>query len=131
MKWHAVGRCEKSASAITLVADLPAELAHLLMRQLQEVVEQAELVHHLERRGMDGVAAEVAQEIGVLLEHHDVDAGARQQKAEHHAGRPAAGDGASSHSGSHAESGRSRTWPPSSAVPASSGKRHHGRPDLR
>ena len=36
---------------------------------------------------MDGVAAEVAQEVGVLLEHHDIDAGARQQIAEHHAGR--------------------------------------------
>ena len=43
---------------------------------------------------MDRVAAEVAQEVGVLLEHHDVDAGARQQQAEHHAGRPAADDAA-------------------------------------
>ena len=50
---------------------------------LQELVEQAELVHQLERRGMDGVAAEIAQEVGVLLEHDDVDAGARQQEAEH------------------------------------------------
>ena len=31
----------------------------------------------------------------VLLQHHDIDAGARQQEAEHHAGRPAAGDAAS------------------------------------
>ncbi|HXM20683.1 MAG TPA: hypothetical protein VN948_05405 [Terriglobales bacterium] len=29
---------------------------------------------------MNGVAPEVAQEIGVLLENYDVDAGARQQK---------------------------------------------------
>ena len=28
---------------------------------------------------MDGVAAKVAQEVGMLLEHDDVDAGARQQ----------------------------------------------------
>ena len=34
-----------------------------------------------QRRGMDGVAAEVAQEVGVLLEHDDVDAGAREQQA--------------------------------------------------
>ena len=39
----------------------------------------------LEGRGMNGVAAKVAQEVGVLLEHDDVDAGARQQEAEHHA----------------------------------------------
>ena len=41
----------------------------LVVRQLQELVEQAELVHHFERRGMDGVAAEVAQEVAVLLQH--------------------------------------------------------------
>ena len=64
-----------------LVADLSGELAHFLMRALEEIVENAELVHELERRGMDGVAAEIAQEIGVLLQHHDIDAGARQQKA--------------------------------------------------
>src|SRR5262244_4645861 len=44
---------------------------------------------------MDGVAAEVAQEVGVLLEHHDRDAGARQQETEHHAGGSTAGDAAS------------------------------------
>ena len=76
------------------VADLHAEPCHLVVRQLQQVVEQPQLVHHLERRGMDGVAAEVAQEVGVLLQHHDVDAGARQQQPEHHAGRTAAGDAA-------------------------------------
>ena len=43
---------------------------------------------------MDGVAAEIAQEVGVLLEHDDVDAGTGQQKAEHHARGPAAGDAA-------------------------------------
>ena len=76
------------------VADDAAETLHAPVRQLEEFIEQAELVHHLERRGMDGVAAEVAQEVGVLLQHHHVDAGARQQEAEHHAGGPAAGDAA-------------------------------------
>ena len=37
---------------------------------------------------MDGVAAKVAQEVGVLLEHDDVDAGARQQEAEHQPAGP-------------------------------------------
>ena len=77
-----------------LVADLTRERAHLLMRALEEIVENAELVHDLQRRGMDGVAAEIAQEVGVLLQHHDIDAGAGQQKAQHHAGRAATGDGA-------------------------------------
>jgi hypothetical protein len=66
------------------------ELAHLLMRQAQEIGQKAELVHELERRGMNRVAAEVAQKIGVLLQHHDLDTGARQEVAEHHPGRAAA-----------------------------------------
>lgn len=69
-----------------------------LVRQLQEPIDQAELVHHLERRGMHGVAAKVAEEIRMPLQHHDVDAGASQEIAEHHAGRPAADDATS---GSH------------------------------
>ena len=75
-----------------VVADDSADLAHLGMRQLEERIEQAELVHDLQRRGMNGVTAEVAQEIGVLLEHEHIDAGAREQEAEHHPGRPASGD---------------------------------------
>ena len=51
-------------------------------------------MHHLERRRMDRVPAEVAQEVGVLLEDEDVDAGAGEEEAQHHAGRPAAGDAA-------------------------------------
>ena len=38
------------------------------MRSLQERIEKSEFVHHLQRRGMDGVAAEVPQEISVLFE---------------------------------------------------------------
>ena len=43
---------------------------------------------------MNRVAAEIAEEIGVLLQHHDLNAGARQQESEHHAGGTAAGDAA-------------------------------------
>ena len=78
--------------AHVLVADLCAELLHLLVRQLEKFIQQAELVHQLERGRMDGVAAEVAEEVSVFLKDHYVDAGARQQEAEHHAGRSAAGD---------------------------------------
>ena len=73
----------------------PVKLAQLLVGALEEIFEDAKLVHHFERRGMDGVAAEVAQEIGVFFQHDDVDAGAGEKKPEHHAGRAAAGDGAS------------------------------------
>jgi hypothetical protein len=40
---------------------------------------------------MNGIAAEVAQEVLVLFENENVDAGARQQHSEHHARWPAAG----------------------------------------
>ena len=43
---------------------------------------------------MNRIAAKIAQEIAVLFQHQDFDAGARQQIPEHHAGRPAAGDAA-------------------------------------
>ena len=39
---------------------------------------------------MDGVAAEVAEEIGVLLEDEDANAGTRQEQSQHHAGGTAA-----------------------------------------
>ena len=64
------------------------------MRQMEQAVEQAELVHDLERGGMDGVAAEVAVEVGMLFEHGDINAGAGEQQAEHHAGGAAAYDAA-------------------------------------
>ena len=52
---------------------------------------QAELDHQLKRRGMNRVAAKIAEEIGVLLQHRHMNAGAREQKPEHHPGRAAAG----------------------------------------
>ena len=75
-------------------ANLRGQRFDLLMRQLQELVDQAELEHQFERRRMNRVAAEIAEEIGVLLQHHDMNAGARQQKSEHHPGGAAAGDAA-------------------------------------
>jgi hypothetical protein len=39
---------------------------------------------------MNSVAAKIAIEIGVLFQHDDIDAGARQQKACHHSGGSAA-----------------------------------------
>src|SRR6516225_950879 len=62
------------------------------MRPLEQVVEDAKLEHDFECRRMDRVAAEIAEEIGVLLEHRDVDAGPGQQVSEHHPGRTAARD---------------------------------------
>ena len=68
--------------------------ADLVLQQRPEPVEQPELAEHLQRRGVDRVAAEVAQEVAVLLQHHDVDTGPCQQVAEHHPGRSATRDDA-------------------------------------
>jgi hypothetical protein len=75
-----------------LLADLTGELAHLLMRPLEKGIEQPKFVRNLKRRGVDGVAPEVAEEIGVFLQHRHVDAGAGEQKPEHHAGGSTPGD---------------------------------------
>jgi hypothetical protein len=62
------------------------------MRSLEERIKNTELEQKLERRRMDGVAAEIAKKVDVLLQDHDVDAGASEQKPEHQAGGTAAGD---------------------------------------
>ena len=90
LQW--VGRWRKSTIVQMLFADLAGQRLDLLVRQLEEIVEQAELVHQFERRRMHGVAAKIAKKIGILFQHDDIDAGARQQKTKHHSGGTAAGD---------------------------------------
>ncbi len=94
MNLQVVGSPVKSASVIMVSPIWPPRLTDLVVGLLQEFVEQAQLAHQLEGGRVDRVAAEIAQEIAVLLQHDDIDAGARQQEAEHHPGRPAAGDAA-------------------------------------
>ena len=62
-------------------ADLGPQYLHLLMRQGEKGLDEPELLHHLEGRGMDGVAAEVTQEVRVLLEHEHVHASAGEEEA--------------------------------------------------
>ena len=68
------------------VAHLRRELPELLVRQFQQLLKEAKFVHDFEGGGMKGVAAEVAQEIGMLLEDYNLDSGAGEQKSQHHAG---------------------------------------------
>ena len=71
------------------VADRERDLLHPALRQGVEALAQAELVEQVERRRVDGVAAEVPQEVRVLLEHGDLDPGTGQQQPEHHPRRAA------------------------------------------
>jgi len=62
-----------------VIANLCAERAHFLVRLLEELTKEAEFVHDLERRGMNGIPAEIAQEVGVLFEDQNRDPGASEQ----------------------------------------------------
>ena len=63
---------------------------HLPVGNLFEAPPEAELVHDGERRGMHGVAAEVAQEVGVLFEHHHAPSLPCEEEAEEEPRRPTA-----------------------------------------
>jgi hypothetical protein len=82
---------------------LNVDLSDILMRDGEKCIEQAQLVHQFERRGVDGVAAKIAKEVGMLLEYDDIDARAREQEAQHHAGRPTAGDATARRKRRHAQ----------------------------
>src|SRR5262249_53750317 len=75
-----------------LASDVAGELTGLLVRALQERLQKSEFVHHFQGRGVDGVAAEVPEEVAVLFEDEDIHAGAGEQIAEHHPGGPSAHD---------------------------------------
>src|SRR5258705_5726808 len=74
--------------------DKTREGSQFLMRRPQERLQQSQLVHDLEGGGVDCVAAKVAQEVGVLFENNNVDAGAREKKSQHHPGGSTASDAA-------------------------------------
>src|SRR5262249_22862079 len=60
------------------------------MRQPQEVLQDAEFVKDFERRGMNGITAEIAKEVLVLLDYGDPHTLARQKVSEHDSGGTAA-----------------------------------------
>jgi hypothetical protein len=66
----------------------------------------AQPVHHPQGRGVNRVAAKVAQEIGVLFQHRHADARPRQQVAQHQPRRAAAGNRAGGRQPLHARTMR-------------------------
>ena len=83
------------------IAELAVHLLQLLMWDLQETVDQPQLVHYLQGRGVNRVAAKIPEEIGVLFQHYRLDTGAAQQVTQHHARRPAADNATMSLNGPH------------------------------
>ena len=86
------GKMREIADMDDAFAKVRLDLGDLLMRLLEEFVEQTKLVHEFERGRMDGVAAEIAEEVLVFFEHENFDAGASEQKSQHHTRRAAAHD---------------------------------------
>jgi hypothetical protein len=71
-------------------ADADCHLLHAGVRQPEEFIDPAEFVHQLQGRRVDRVAAEITQEVPMLLQDHHVDTLASQQQTRHHASRSAA-----------------------------------------
>jgi hypothetical protein len=76
------------------ISEDDVELLNLLMGQLEEFLEQAQLMEDFEGGGVDGVAAEVAEEVLMLFEDGDGDALARKEIAEEDTGGATADDAA-------------------------------------
>ena len=74
------------------VVDDGADFTELLVGDAEEIVEEAEFVDELEGGGVDGVATEVAEEVGVFFEDEGFDAGAGEEEGQDHACGAAAGD---------------------------------------
>lgn len=65
VKAFKIGRFEREVSECT------PDGSYLLVRELKELIEQAQFEQQFEGGGMDRVAAEIAEEIAVLFEDGD------------------------------------------------------------
>jgi len=63
------------------ISDLRAERWYFLMGALQKFLQEAELMHDLQRRGMNGIPAKIAQEICVLLENQNGNSRSGQEES--------------------------------------------------
>src|SRR5215475_14862318 len=76
----------KVGAYYVLVLEFDLHPAQFLMRQSQELIEHPQLMHQLQRGGMDGVAAKIAEEVPVFFKDHHLNAGAGEQQPKHHTG---------------------------------------------
>ncbi len=68
--------------------------AHLGVAQLEQALGEPQLIQELQHRGVQGVAAKVALEVGVALQQNDRNALAGEQEREHRAARATPDDAA-------------------------------------
>jgi len=91
------GKMREVADLEPLTSDHRGDVVDFGVADLEKFVEDAELVHQLEGGGMDGVTAEIAEEVLVLFEDGDGKAGASEEQAEHDSGRASADDACGLH----------------------------------
>src|SRR5580704_14932212 len=60
------------------IADARADRCYLLVRKLEQAVEQTQFVHYVEGRRVDSVTTKIPEEVIVLFENRYLDACARQ-----------------------------------------------------
>ncbi|MND96221.1 hypothetical protein D3C80_885050 [compost metagenome] len=77
----------------TFAADNRIQPRRARMRQAEELVDETQLLHQFKRGGVDGIAAKIAQEIPVFLDHRHIYTAAGKQQAKHHTRRPTACNG--------------------------------------
>ena len=71
---------------------IDAQVVYPALRHRGELIPQSEVVDQSQCAGMHCVTAEVAQEVGVLLQQGHLNPGPGQQQTQHHACRAAADD---------------------------------------
>jgi hypothetical protein len=74
------------------IGDPRSQGANLVMGPLQERAQQPKLAQQLERGRMDRIPSEIAEEIGMFLEHGDLATGSSEQESSHDSCWSAAGD---------------------------------------
>ncbi len=92
MCWCAPGSRRMSATVIAPSSNCMRIVSMRRCGTCANRVAEAELVDQVQGGGVHGVAAEVPQEVLVLLQHGDLDTGAGHEQAEHHPGRATADD---------------------------------------
>jgi hypothetical protein len=70
------------------IANLAGKFPNFLMRALEELVEDPQLVHDFKSGRMDGIAAEVAQKVCMFLKYDNIHTHASEQETQHDARRP-------------------------------------------
>src|SRR5690606_17659930 len=86
------GQMLQCRDRVALPEQIERHRVELRVRFLEQFLKQADLVKQLERRGMDRVAAKIAEEIGMFFEHYHLHPGTREEEPCNHAGRPPAHD---------------------------------------